>query len=542
MRRRWAVVAPLPPARSGLATYVTAQLGVLGDDVEVVAVAADPTAVDRNALRGRTVVGSDALAGLDVDAVVYHLGNSIEAAHVARAVEHGPPGVVVCHDLSVHHLVRHLSLGNGDDAAYERAVRVAHGDAAAPLATHRRPGQPSEVDMALFDLLGPLLERHRAVIVHDRAAAGVVTRRAPGVPVHVVAHPAPAPLPPLPRRALDLPDGRFLVAMIGHAVPTKRPEVVVGALRQLVDRGVDAHLVVAGEDATQGELGLWVDELGVFDRTTITGWLDDRDLGAVAATADVVVALRSPHLCQASGPVTLAAAAGTPLVTWRTGAAADIPDAATERVAPDGDPASGVAAALERLATDPARSAATGAAARRWAQDHLDARACATRFSAIVDGAGSVRPVVEVWVLGHVMRRRAGRAVLVGDGLDDDAAALAAAGWTVERDGHPASARHRLGSAVAELVVWAPAPDARLDTADLVALARLATAGAHVAVVPTGSASVLAVAMATAGLGGGAGTPARRRGRAVWAVPVGPSAAVGAGGPAGDGRVSGSWT
>ncbi|MEM9035717.1 MAG: glycosyltransferase family 4 protein [Actinomycetota bacterium] len=503
---RLAVAAPLPPARSGVAAYVARQLPELSRRLEVILAVADPAAVDPSLAADHRIVGLDELGSLDVDAVLYHLGNSTECLEVARAIDEGPPGVVLAHDLSIHHLVSYVGLGLDHPDEYAAALETAFGDRGRRLAELRIAGERGEAELALFDLVGPLLRRHRAVVVHSTWAAGLVRRRAPGVPVAVVPHFAPEPVPPLDRIQLGLPLGDSLIGVLGNAVPAKRPDVVLGAVRRLVDRGRAVHVVVGGRDGTDGELAVLIDELGLGEHATVTGWLSDRDLRALAGTLDAVVALRSPHLGESSGPVPMTAVAGTPLVAWPVGSFADLPPDAYVAAPVGGDEVGDLADALDELLANPARAAVVGAKARRWALDELAVERCVDRLvGAVAAAPEDVPDEVEVdrpWgpLIG---RRRPGRAVVTG-GNDDDADALRAAGWLVRPvAGAPGMSEAPVGWA--DLVVWRVRSDEHIDRAALDGLHRgVHPAGRLVVRVPTERLSlVIAKALDSAGFGAG---------------------------------------
>ncbi len=506
--RRLAVVAPLPPAPTGIASYVARQLPVLTRRTTVVLVTDDPDAVDPSLRDAHEVRPVDELDRIDADGVLYHLGNSVECLETDRAIEAGPPGVVLAHDLSIHHLVAHVGLGGGAPDEYRAALVAAFGDRGRRLADLRIAGERGEAELALFDLVGPMLERHRAAIVHSTWAAGLVRRRAPGLPVTVVPHFAPDPVPPLDRAELGLGREATLVGSLGYVVPAKRPDLMVRAVARLREQGRDVHAVFGGTDATDGELALLVDELGIGEHVTITGWLDDRELRGLAGALDVVVALRSPHLGQSSGPVPIAAVAGTPIVTWRVGAFLDVPDDACVAAPVGGDEVAGLAGALDELVANPARRASVGAGAHRWALHELDLTTCTNRLlDAIVAAPADAPAAVDIdrpW--GALLdARRPGRATLVGVEADDDRA-VQAAGWRVRPASRPEVLRRApVGSA--DLLVWQVAADAHVDREALDAMHRhLAPTGRLVVRVASPTAArTIAAALGSSGFGAGGG-------------------------------------
>src|ERR671936_522765 len=101
---RVAYYSPLPPERSGVADYSALLLPALERliDVDVVR-------------RGRT----RPVAG---DVALYHVGNDPDAhAWIVDALRRRP-GVVVLHDLVLHHLVAGLTIGRKDGPGYLDAM------------------------------------------------------------------------------------------------------------------------------------------------------------------------------------------------------------------------------------------------------------------------------------------------------------------------------------------------------------------------------------------------------------------------------------
>src|SRR5215207_2119257 len=115
---RIAYFSPLPPMKSGIADYSAELLPELAGHCEVELIVDEGLRPDPG-LAGRFPVhGHRALPGLlergRFDAVVYHLGNNRDyhASIYRSLLEH--PGILVLHELVIHHLVRDLTLYAGD--------------------------------------------------------------------------------------------------------------------------------------------------------------------------------------------------------------------------------------------------------------------------------------------------------------------------------------------------------------------------------------------------------------------------------------------
>ncbi len=519
------VVGPLPPARTGVAAYLADQLPHLARRLPVAAVAPDPAAVDAGRLAPVPLVGPAALGAADAT-VVYHLGNSLDGLWALRTAETGPPGVVVLHDGSLHHLVEQFTLGADRVPAYADALALAHGPAGRRLAELRTAGCRGGIDTALFDLLAPVLARHHRIVVHSRHLAGVVTDRiGGGADVVVVPHPAPRPGPQPPRSAVGVPEGAPLVGMFGFVTEAKRPRLVLEAMRHLRRRHPGAHLLVAGEDLTGNRLGPWIDRADVRDAVTVTGYLPGDRLSGVHGLVDVAVALRSPHLGESSGPLAAVFAAGVASVVQRVGSWAELPEGTVADLPVGGDEAAALADVIGDLLDDPARRAAVGAAARRYATTELDAGRCADRMAAALADLPpppALRAVPTWW--GEAVPdpvRRGTSAVVVGDRAAADG--LRSAGWPVTGLAGP-DGLDDAAPAAAGLAVWRLGADDVTPTR-LGALNRVVTAPGAAVLVTDRAEREAASALAGAGFGpvvrvagpdGGVALVAPKRGLPAW--------------------------
>src|SRR6185369_1981590 len=176
------------------------------------------------------------------------------------------------------------------------------------------------------------------------------------------------------RHGLD--DGHLVVLCFGFLAPYKGLERILEAGRLA---GESVHVVVAGgEHPRMAGPGGYADELRAAhgDHATFTGRVDDADVGACFAAADLAAFLY-PQPVSSSGALALALAHRTPiLVSRELAGSAGVPDAL---VAPSTDAA--LAARLRDLAHDAvAREALRDVAGelldgRTWpavARTHLD--------------------------------------------------------------------------------------------------------------------------------------------------------------------------
>ena len=210
------------------------------------------------------------------------------------------------------------------------------------------------------------------VLVNSRYSRDVLLASAPAAAARTVvvdngvAGPGRAPLPPRPSL-----EGPVRLLFVGRLSPRKGPQVAVGALAELLRRGTDAHLTLAGSvfpgyEWFEEELRRQVADAGLCGRVAFLGFVPD--VAEVLAGADVVLVpsvLDEPfgntavEAVLAARPVVVSAAGGLPEA---------VAGCASAQVAPPGDvPA--WADAVQRAVSDwpatAARAVADAGAARQ---------------------------------------------------------------------------------------------------------------------------------------------------------------------------------
>jgi glycosyltransferase involved in cell wall biosynthesis len=143
----------------------------------------------------------------------------------------------------------------------------------------------------------------------------------------------------------------------------------------------DARIVVVGDGPLRQNLAELADALGVGDRITWTGWVDDP--AALLATFDIFVL---PSRFEGLPLVILEAMlAAVPVVATDVGSVAEaIDDGRTGLLVPASDPAA-LAAAIRRLLDDPVAARRLADAARQVAGEHFTASAMADRYDALYE-------------------------------------------------------------------------------------------------------------------------------------------------------------
>jgi glycosyltransferase involved in cell wall biosynthesis len=140
-------------------------------------------------------------------------------------------------------------------------------------------------------LLRPLLAAD-TVVANSRFTAEVVTGLLPALRGRTTVVPNPVPGPPAATPARERLDGPVRLVFVGRLSPRKGADVAVEVLRELLARGVDARLTLAGSvfpgyEWFEARLRDTVRDAGAADRVTLAGFVPD--VWPVLGQADVVL-------------------------------------------------------------------------------------------------------------------------------------------------------------------------------------------------------------------------------------------------------------
>ena len=391
--------SPLPPVPSGISDYSVDLLPHLRERarVRVVRLPGQPVAPEI-VERFRPVTFEDLEAepsgepasADDPPVPLYQMGNNWRHKPVLeRAWRH--PGVLVLHDVVLHHLLLDVSLGPdglGGDAGlthYVERLTRDHGWMGAPVARTKFWGGYGDAPTFAFPSHRTLLRRQRGVLVHSAWAAEMVREEslgegsaAEGGEIRIRAVPMGVPLPPPVdpeqgrefRRRHDVPESAPVIGAFGFQTPIKR---TLSALSALTDpRLAEAHLLIVGEVSEALDLEAEARTAGVAERVHVTGYVDLEDFARALAAADVAVNLRYPTAGETSASLLRILAAGLPAVVSDYAQFTDLPDGLVAKV-PLGDAErEALVETLSGLLADRARLAGMGEAAREHVRRHHD--------------------------------------------------------------------------------------------------------------------------------------------------------------------------
>jgi glycosyltransferase involved in cell wall biosynthesis len=358
--------SPLPPARSGVADY-SAEL-----------------------LRALEPLGSVQVNAHGSDVPLYHLGNNPLHGEIYRhAIE--SPGVAVLHDAVLHHFF----LGGENEREYIAEFVYNYGHWSEDLARElwrRRSRSAADPEYFRYPMIKRVVERSRAVIVHNPRAAALVHEHVKGTTVHEIPHlfALPPDLPPESevirwRASLGVPAHTFLVGVFGHLRESKRLLALLRAF-QRARRAADMRLLVAG-DFVSSDLARSVEPMLRNDEGILRiGYLDDREFWLCASAVDACINLRYPMAGETSGIAIRLMGLGKTVLVSAGDETSRFPEAACVRIDPGQAEEQMLAEYLVWLARSPADVRAIGQRARDYIREHhAPARVAGLYWRALAD-------------------------------------------------------------------------------------------------------------------------------------------------------------
>lgn len=391
-------LSPLPPVRSGIADYSADLLPHLAAvaDVRVLRLPEQPVSAEI-AAAWRPMPAADAGAGGRLP--LYQMGNNpYHSAVWDLAAER--PGVLVLHDLVLHHLLVERTLGRRLFEPYAEALARDHGWLGEAVARPRWWGGYSDAGLFALPAHRTLLRRQRGVLVHSRWAAGVLAEEDPELAVRTVPMGVPLPAAADPaagavlRRRYGIPQAAPLLGSFGFQTPIKRTLTALAALAE--PPLADARLLVVGEVSADLDLAAAAERLGVAERVTVTGFVPYSELQAAIAACDLCVNLRYPTAGETSASLLRVLAAGRPALVSDYAQFAELPEEIALRVrlgGEDGAEERALAGSAGELLADRRRLAAMGEAAREHVRrEHDPARAAAAVAAACSELAAAEPP------------------------------------------------------------------------------------------------------------------------------------------------------
>lgn len=402
--RRIAYCSPINPVPSGIADYSEDLLPYLAQYADITLyhdngiTPSNPQLSAHLNLRPITNLLADQHQQA-YDAIIYHMGNSTAHCQIWDVAQQ-LPGIIVLHDLVVHHfMLQYYATHRHDIPSYQQLVTQHYGATGERVATRMLRGVFDDAVFAM-PLCQPILANATALMSHSQYVVDAVHTLTPQLPTAVV----PMGVPLLPaidvthlRTPLNFGADAFVMASFGHVNPYKRTDQVLRALRTLRRAGINAHYVIVGSISPNVALDTLVRRTGTSGAVHVTGYVSASEFNAYVALADVCINLRHPTAGETSASLLRLLAAGKPTFVTASGSFNEIPSTAVIHVPLDRSEAEFLETALFLCQQRPDFRAALAANARAYvAQQHTLAQSAAAYMQFLAHHYG--------WEAPHIQR------------------------------------------------------------------------------------------------------------------------------------------
>ena len=422
--KRVAFFSPIPPAPTGVADYAADVLAVLAERYSI-DVFHDQAAPSRDRLPDSCAVHHHSAFGRlqadrPYDLAVYQIGNGPAHDFVYDPLRRRP-GLLVMHDLVLHHARARMFLDSPEARAYARDPGREDGRQAARSVLARYaaevrysyPAQGDRIVEAHLGTVGDLLpyayplfrlpvESSRVVAVHNAVMADAVRAAVPEAEILRI----PMPIEPLPvhpgavaalRARYGIGAGDFVVGTFGMVTREKRVDTVARAVARAAAARPGVRLLVVGPVADRAALDARLAALGVATGAIVTGRVPLGELAPHIELADAVAHLRYPTARETSAALLRVLGQGRPTVMGDLENLADVPRDAVLR-ADVADEEGEVTRGILRLAASPALRERLGGAAREFVRrEHAPARAAEAYVAAIERALSRPDPPRREW-------------------------------------------------------------------------------------------------------------------------------------------------
>jgi glycosyltransferase involved in cell wall biosynthesis len=356
---RIAFFTPLPPSPTGVADYSQTLLEGLSSRQAAWSIEAFTESEAIPAKKSFAVRSPDEFPPSDSAAStpVYQMGNSPHHDFIYPFVfKH--PGVLVLHDLVLHHSRLASYLASPEVADYRRdlgnqatrARALARLDEYTAEVEAAYPGEGSKVaEVAIrtgggrllyaYPLYELLVRSSKMTLVHSLAASREVQEKCPDSTVRTVRMGIEAPevvTRDQARRKLGLGRGTIL-ASFGLVTPEKRITMALRSLKRLLDEGQDIHYFLVGGSVHHFDALEEARQLGIGHRVHLTGRVSEEDFWLHAFASDLCLNLRFPSAGETSATLLRLMAAGRAVMITDQTHYLEFPDSVVYKSSLEGD-------------------------------------------------------------------------------------------------------------------------------------------------------------------------------------------------------------
>jgi len=375
---RLALFAPLSPLQTAIADHVEGLLPDLARLMQVDLFIDDGyTPSSPTVTKGFSTFSHRDFPRLarQYDAVVYHMGDEPTFhGYIYRTLrEH--PGIVVLHDLVLHHCIGGLTWAKGDVEGYLQEMRYAYGDEGEFAGREIMAGRRLDW-MYKYPLMERVLDSSLGVVVHNDYARRQLLQRRPKLRVTTIPQHFFLPEGVSPeedgqalRQELGLED-RFVVATFGLLIRDKQLDVALRAFARFRATHPQSAYLLVGPVERDYDLAGAVRRMGLEDSVRLVGWQPPPSFVRHMFVADLALHLRYPHVGGTPFTPFRLMGLGVPTIVTNIEPLAEIPEGCCAKVDVDEHEEDVLLATMQYLADSADARRQMSEQARCFIQDH----------------------------------------------------------------------------------------------------------------------------------------------------------------------------
>lgn len=371
------VFCPLPPKPNGIADYFAEQLPYLATRYQCTVVIEDthtsPVNVPKNVLVVRLQEYLSRRQHYANAIHLYHVGNNPDTRYLLPILL-TTPGIVVIHDLNLHHLIESQTTSNNRHLSYRDVVFQQYGRLGAIAGENITDTELKNL-LTTIDLPfnGSVIDSAHSLIAHSIFTRLKIDAYQPGKTKTIAHHLTPN----VPRcsqdlalgskRNLGLPLDRIVIASFGFIARAKQISIVLATLARLKSKGVEFVYILAGEEkATEYDVSAEIRKYDLINDVIVTGYLDETLFFEYMTASDLIINLRHPTGGETSGTFVRAMGIGKCCIIVDIGPFSEVPSQCAVKIPWSEHFSYELESRLQHLITDRPGLEEIGSRARAW--------------------------------------------------------------------------------------------------------------------------------------------------------------------------------
>ena len=382
-----AYLSPLPPKKTGIATYSAHLLPHLMRHFDISAMDFGPELNWPNAIDLFSMPSYRASL-MSYPMRLYHLGNNPHFHLKLYQVFLESPGIVVLHDTVLYFLMAGDGIGGLAKECNETfpgrglqtALEILHQTPSNNLLLYGHPGN--------YPLVNRVLKNAQGIIVHNKTSKQTIEKMGYKGAIEVIpllSYPIENYLSTMDRatakRSAGLKSEEIIFGCFGFIGKTKRIDKILQALARIQSQIPNFTLIIVGEGES---LEPWINKFGLSSKVKLYGFVTEEEYVRFLSACDIVINLRYPSMGETSATLMQAFAIAKPCLVTNHAWFAELPNDAVVKIPYDDSEVESLAQVLIELTTNENSRNRIGSRARTWAQNECSPDKIAKLYASFI--------------------------------------------------------------------------------------------------------------------------------------------------------------